>query len=273
MERNRTHRQHIHERNDVTEMRTRSNLLPFKSLIYAISTAMLNCPKPKREHLKPHHSALGNQMKLLDAYATRIQRHNDPDPIAASETLRTGTDSYVDIFYAMSSGERDAYIKAISARKYTIRRANNMLYIPAIMSEAGEEIGLVRQSLFRHLYAMPFKVLYNSSKVGLRVALMEDSMAIKRVKIDVIQDFAKSVSTLDNRIKEILDGKISPTADERMKSEFISGAVRMSEETDINIAEIISDRVRTDRHLMREMRRLVRNGITIPIPIQRRKAA
>ena len=112
---------------------------------------------------------------------------------------------------------------------------------------------------------MPFKMLYNTSKSGLRLMLLQNQngMTIKCMNYETVHDFSKSVSMLDARILEIAEGKINPIKDEELKNDFIEQAVKMSKETDINIVEIISDRVRTESHIMRESQRLMRRAIHI----------
>ena len=119
----------------------------------------------------------------------------------------------------------------------------------------------MKAGLFKHLYSMPFRTLYNSSKAGLRLMLMQNGMAIRSMNYEMVHEFSKAVSVLDARILEIGEGKISPIKDEELKSQFVEQAVKMSRETDINIVEIISDRVRTESHIMREAQRLMRKAV------------
>ena len=154
----------------------------------------------------------------------------------------------------------------MSAVRHRVKRESNMLFIPAILGEAGEDQKVVKAGLFKHLYSMPFKMLYNTSKSGLRLMLLQNGMAIKSMNYEMVHEFSKSVSVLDARILEIAEGRISPIKDEELKSQFIEQAVKMSRETDINIVEIISDRVRTESHIMKEAQRLMRRAVHINRP-------
>ena len=244
----------------IPEIRSRSNLIPFKAMIYASSLAMLKAPKVRSANTKQQYLNVANHLKILDYYATRLYGNAEPDPNSLADTLKAGVGSYVDLFYAMDTRERDSYVRSISREGHGARSNSNLLFIPSIMSEAGEDPEDVKNGLFRHLYAVPFKTLHNASRTGIRVLLMENRMAVKSVRYDMLHDFSKSLSQINTKISDILGGSISPSADEEMKTGFIEGAVRISEQTDINIAEIISDKVRTNRQIMLEMHRLIRRA-------------
>jgi hypothetical protein len=256
------------------EIRSRANLLPFKALIYVMSIAVLKSPRSSKVRLREHYRDLSNSMKVLNSYASRLYTAADPnpsqpgagsepDPYSMTDTLRAAVDSYVALFYSMNTTERTAYIKSMSSVKHRVKRESNMLFIPAIFGEAGEDQKAVKAGLFKHLYSMSFKMLYNTSKSGLRLMLLQNGMAIKSINYETVHEFSKLVSMLDARILEIGEGKISPIKDEELKTEFIDQAVKMSKETDINIAEIISDKVRTESHIMREAQRLMRRAVHV----------
>jgi hypothetical protein len=260
------------------EIRSRANLLPFKALIYVTSSAVLKSPKSSRARLKEQYKNLTNTIKVLNAYADRLYGTagpglpgagagstppSEPDPYSMADTLKSSIDNYVSLFYSMASHERSTYVKSMSSIKHRVKRENNMLFIPSIFAEDGEDPKVVKTGLFKHLYSMPFKMLYNTSKSGLRIMLLQDGMAIKSVNYEMVHDFSKSVSVLDAKILEISEGRISPIKDEELKTSFIDQAVKMSKETDINIAEIISDRVRTEGHIMREAQRLMRRAVHV----------
>jgi hypothetical protein len=250
------------------EIRSRANLLPFKALIYVTSSAVLKSPRASKVRLREQYRNLSNSIKVLNSYATRLYGAADqnpsqpePDPYAMTDTLKSAVENYVSLFYSMNTHERAAYIRSMSAVKHRVKRDANMLFVPAILGEAGEDQKVVKAGLFKHLYSMPFKMLYNTSKSGLRVMLLQNGMAVKSMNYELVHDFSKSVSMLDARILEIGEGKINPIKDEELKTRFIDQAVKMSRETDINIVEIISDRVRTEGHIMREAQRLMRRAI------------
>jgi hypothetical protein len=259
------------------EIRSRANLLPFKALIYVTSSAVLKSPRASKVRLREHYRDLANSIKVLNSYATRLygaadpnpaKPESEPDPYSMTDTLKSAIDNYVSLFYSMNTHERSAYVRAMSEVRHRVKKDTNMLFIPAIFSEEGEDQKLVKADLFKHLYAMPFKMLYNTSKSGLRLLLLQNQngMTTRSVNYETVHDFSKSVSKLDARILEILDGKINPIKDEELKNEFIEQAVKMSRETDINIVEIISDRVRTESHIMRESQRLMRRAVHISRP-------
>ncbi|MDE1865467.1 MAG: hypothetical protein KGH94_02410 [Candidatus Micrarchaeota archaeon] len=258
------------------EIRSRANLLPFKALIYVTSNAVLKSPKASKARLKDQYKNLTNTIKILNTYADRLYgaggpnpsapgkpSPSEPDPYSMADTMKSAIDNYVSLFYSMATHERSAYVKSMSAVKHKLKRESNMLFIPAIFAEDNEDPKVVKAGLFKHLYSMPFKMLYNTSKSGLRLMLLQNGMALRSVNYEMVHEFSKSVSVLDARILEISEGRISPIKDEELKTNFIDQALKMSKETDINIAEIISDRVRTEGHIMREAHRLMRRAIHV----------
>jgi hypothetical protein len=255
------------------EIRTRANLLPFKALIYVTTCAVLKSPKSSKVRLRENYKNLSNSIRVLNTYAARLYAAADsnppgdePDPDSMTETLKAAVDNYVSLFYSMNTGERTTYVRSMSMVRHRVRRESNMLFIPAILGEAGEDQKAVKIGLFKHLYAMPFRMLYNTSKSGLRLMLLQNGMAIKSINYETVHEFSKSVSMLDARILEIEEGKINPAKDEALKGYFIDQAVKMSKETDINVVEIISDRVRTESQIMKEAQRLVRKAVHISRP-------
>jgi len=224
---------------------------------------------------------LTNSIKVLNSYADRLYGAagpapyvgpgapstpgSEPDPFSMADTMKSAIDNYVSLFYSMTTHERSAYIKSMSGMRHRVKRESNMLFVPAIFSEAGDDHKIVKAGLFKYLYSMPFKMLYNTSKAGLRLMLLQNGngMTMKSVNYETVHEFSKLVSVLDSRIIEISEGKISPIKDEELKSQFIDQAVKMSKETDINIVEIISDRVRTEGHIMKEAQRLMRRAVHV----------
>jgi hypothetical protein len=255
------------------EIRTRANLLPFKALIYVTTYAVLKSPKSSKARLRENYKNLSNSIRVLNVYASRLYGAADPNPSqpepdadSMTDTLKAAVDNYVSLFYSMNTNERSTYVRSMSGVRHRVKQESNMLFIPAILGEAGEEQKVVKAGLFKHLYSMPFKMLYNTSKSGLRLMLLQNGMAIKSINYETVHEFSKSVSMLDARILEIENGKINPAKDEALKGYFIDQAVKMSKETDINVVEIISDRVRTESQITKEAQRLVRRAVHMNRP-------
>ena len=125
------------------EIRSRANLLPFKALIYATSNAVLKSPRSSKARLREQYRNLSNSIRLLNSYATRLYGAagpdpSEPDPDSTTDTIRSAVENYVSLFYCMNTAERTAYIKSMSASRHRMRRESNMLFVPAILSEAGE---------------------------------------------------------------------------------------------------------------------------------------
>jgi hypothetical protein len=232
---------------------------------------MLKAPKRGNSKSAPAVAVLSDSIKVLNIHATRLYEHSDPDPYSMADALKKGISAYVDLFYSMTPEQVRNYMNTVGKSKFRVKINNNLLYIPAMMSEIGEDANVVKDTLYNHIYAMPFKMLYSSSRAALSILLLERGMAVNDVSYDLINQFSAYVANMDARIQEISKGKINPISDEELKAEFIGHAVSISEETDINVAEIISQKVRTDRHVMSELGGLVRKASADRVRHQQRR--
>ncbi len=232
--------------------------MPFKALCYSGSLAMLKMPKSRKAEFRSSYSKFASEMHNLNLFATRLYEGSEPDPYSMADAIKSGVCSYVDLFYKLDGSQISRYIEHASMQRYPFPHEKNMLFVPALMSQIGEEQEEVERSIFGHLYTIPFRVLHSSSKSALKVLLMENSLAIRNFDYNVLGNFSRAVSELDMRIKHISAGAINPIEDERLKTRFIDDAVRISEETDINVAEAISQKVRTEEHVINALLGLVR---------------
>ncbi len=239
-------------------IRSRANLMPFNALSYVSSLAMLKMPKSHKADFRASYSRLSSELHNANLFATRLHEASEPDPYSMADAMRSGVSAYVDIFYQLDGHQIARYIEQASMQRYPFPHEKNMLFVPALMSQIGEDQGEVERRMFSHLYAIPFRVLHSSSKSALKVLLMENSIAIRSFDYNVLGSFSRSVAELDTRIKRISAGAVNPIEDEKLKTRFIDDAVRISEETDINVAEAISQKVRTEEHVINALLGLVR---------------
>ena len=260
------------------EIRCRANVLPFKSLLYAIAHANKYVIKQRNSNASLYAHRLSTQMRDISSTvnslraATAIspseslarggnQDSPDMNPDSNSGRIRSAINTYVELFYNISKEERKSYIESFgSGRKTKIKPERNLLIVPALMAELKLPKEEVSNGLFHSLYKMPFKVLYDSSKSALHVALLEQNMAIRTVPYDTVESFSKSMEKLESRMKEVDGGRVEPQEDEEIKADFIEKAMEFSKVTEINIIDLISERVGTEGAIRTRMHRLVRRG-------------
>ena len=249
LERTKTSRPRIKSRGLALEIRCKANILPLKAMLYAIAHARQKACKPRNSNSTLYVPRLTAQMRELAASIDALNAHAraahaaspvgtaiDPDdPNAHSSGIESSIRTYVDFFYTISKAERKEYMQAFGNPRARIGAERNLLLIPALMAELDQPKEEVSRGLFWHLYRMPFKVLYDSSKSALHVGNLLNNMAIRSVEYGTIDNFSKSMSRLDARIKAIEKGQVRPQEDERLKAEFIDRAIGFSKITDINV--------------------------------------
>jgi hypothetical protein len=258
------------------EIRCKANVLPLKSMLYAIAHARQTLYKPKNSNASLYAHKLTSQMRDLSSminslnFSARpsqsqlpppIQPSNPENPDEHSRGIESAINTYVDLFYNIHKDERKSYIESFNQKKNSkIKPERNLLIIPALMAELKMPKEDVSKGLFYSLYKMPFKMLYDSSKSALHVALLEQNMAIRTVPYDTVEKFSKSMSKLDARIKSVEKGEIKPQEDEDLKIDFIDKAIEFSKTTEINIIDLIAERVGTESAMNTRMHRIMRRA-------------
>ena len=287
MERTKTSRPRIKSRGLALEIRCKANILPLKAMLYAIALARQKACKPRNSNSTLYVPRLTAQMRELAASIDTLNAHArqpmrlaptgvpphvllpppplgpqaDPDdPDAHSSGVESSIRTYVDFFYTISKAERKEYMETFGNPRARIGAERNLLLIPALMAELGQPKEEVSKGLFWHLYRMPFKVLYDSSKSALHVGNLLNNMAIRSVEYGTIDNFSKSMSRLDARIKAIEKGQVRPQEDERLKAEFIDRAIGFSKITDINVIDVMAQRVGTESAIQARMQRMIRKA-------------
>lgn len=275
MERTRTARPRVRSRGLALEIRCRANILPLKAILYAIAHAKEKACKPRNSNSTLYVPRLTAQMRELAAsidslnactgQPARLARSEPPtdpdDPDAQSGSIESSIRTYVDLFYTISKAERKSYMETFEKARWSrISAERNLLLIPALMAELGLQKEEVSKGLFCHLYRMPFKALYDSSKAALHVGNLLNNMAIRSVEYETVDRFSKSMSRLEARIKAIEKGDIRPLEDERLKADFIDRCISFSRITDINVVDVMAQRVGTESAIQARMQRMIRKA-------------
>ncbi len=276
LEKTRSIRPRLRSRGLSLEIRYRANTLPFKALLYAIAHANKYVCKPRNSNAALYAHKLNANMRDLSTMTTalnfsasqsnqlplpQVPSANPENPDVHSKMIESSLNTYVDLFYTISKDERKEYIELFNTkRKVKIKPESNLLLVPAIMAELKQSKEDVIKGLYYSLYKLPFKILYESSKSALHVALLEQNMAIKSVPYDTVERFSKSMTRLESRIKAIEKGNIKPQEDEDVKAYFIDRAIEFSRTTEVNIADLISERVGTESAIRTRMHRIMRRS-------------
>ncbi len=200
------------------EIRSKANAIPLKSLIYAIKHATLKLSKKRNSNSSLYSYRLATHARELSRMVDNLKLSSNIDPEAHSKIIRASARLYVDLFYALSQDERKVYIQSFSGKSTRIRPESNLLMIPALMAEFNQPKEEVAQTLHYALYRMPFRILYDSSKSALHLALLEQNMAIKSVPYEVVEQFSQSMAGLGSTMKAIEGGSINPNDDEDAKA-------------------------------------------------------
>ena len=259
MEKLKSIRPRLRSRGRSLEIRCRANLLPFKSIKYALQHAKLKLHGTRKSNANLYVQKLQSKLKELDGTMDSFRDSVDIDPDRHSGELKSALDLYVELFYCISREERRQYINSFNATRYGgIIPQRNLLIIPALMAELNEPEQELSRALFCKLYCMPFKVLHESSKSALHVGILEQNMAIISVPYKNVERFSNSMSRLESRIKTIDEGSINPHEDEDLKADFIEKAAEFSNDTKIDIMDLISERVGTQSAMLSRMHRIIR---------------
>lgn len=242
------------------EIFCRANLLPLKSLIYALSFSARNIKASKKTAAGVGMRKVMAQVRQLRLIAQRLRNSEELDPDELAELLRLAVGAYVNLFYALNSEGRKSYLSVFGKMTMHKRMADeeNLLLIPALMAEKKRRRNSVAKGLFISMYKRPFSALYESSRSAMHIAMLERSMAIKSVPDGMLAEFSKIMSKIDARISMIEQGKMSPIDDERFKMEFIAKAMEITAATDINIADFICEKVGTSKVNKERVQKLAR---------------
>ena len=264
LEKTRALRSRLKSRGLSLEIRCKANLLSLKALFLALGTANKHIAKLRNSNANLYANKLASHMRNLDILSYKLKSSYDIDPNFFSRDIESAIKTYVDMFYALSKDERKHYIesfsKVVTKSRTKIKPERNMLLLPAMMAELKLPKDEVSSGLFHFLYKLPFAVLYDSSKSALRVALFEQNMAIRTVPYNTIEDFSSSLSKIEDRIKSIDNGSIKPLEDEDIKADFVAKALDFSKASEINIGDLISERVGTEAATLTRMHRIIRRS-------------
>lgn len=253
-------------------------MLPLKSLLFATAYANKHAIKHRNSNISLYSGRLNSQISRISSIINVLNAHSkgqkhhqqfhgepqspgsDPDdPDMHSKSIETATNTYVDLFYSVGKEERKSYIESFnSARKTKIKPERNLLVLPALMAELKMPKAEVSSAIFRSLYKMPFKILHESSKAALHVALFEQNIAIRTIPYGTVESFSKSMQMLETKIKDVENGVIQPQEDEDTKANFIDEAAKFSKDTEINIVDIISEKVGTENAMLTRLNRIMR---------------
>ena len=243
------------------EIRCLANRRPLMSLLYAFQHARKHVIRYKNSNTSLYAHKLTAQIRDLGATATDLKGSNDINPNDLSDSINSSIKTYVDLFYNINKDERKEYLALFNnGKKSKIKPERNLLIIPALMAELKQPKEEIAQALFYSLYRMPFKILDDSRRSAFSIALLKRNMAITSVSSDVIDKFAKSMVKFESRMKAIEGGEIDPPDDEDIKEDFIEKAIELSRTSEINIVDLVAEKVGTEGTTRMRMNRIIRRA-------------
>lgn len=242
------------------EICCRANLLPFHSLIYAISYARLSAKAPKGSRAGMHRQKLLVHLSTLRVLANLLQSSVELDSTLSYTSLKSAIGSYVNLFYSMDGKERANYIAMASAHAAgRIPPERNLLIVPAMMASSSRPKHEVMAGLEIALYEKPFKLFYDASASALQVMKWKQGAAMEHANVDTTA-LSGSLAKLDSRINAIEHGIINPESDERIKRDFVLDAIEFSATHGSAAMDVVSERLGTAGVRTEKMRRLVRKA-------------
>ena len=242
-------------------IRCGANLLPLKGLLYAMAHAKASrhVTGSSKEQVRISLRRLNRQMKELAMLADDLQSMKDISGEELHKGIKRATATYVELFYNLNNDDRDSYLTSCSGHNSKkIANEQNLLLIPALMASRGESKDEITDFLSNNIYKIPFRVLYHSSKAAVHIELLEQAMGIKNAPEALIKNFSNALGNMVKCMDAIEQGSISPVADESLKQEFVDEAVLLSQQTDMKIADFISEKVMPSAFTDRMARRIVR---------------
>ena len=226
-------------------IRSGANLLPVKGLIFAMAYAVINdhVSRSRSSEVAASMQKVSKQLKELMKLANDLQGAKDVSSIALYQSMKHSIAAYVGLFYALEHSTRDAYVENANGPSKRMKKEQNLLLIPAVMASQGEDKSEVAAYLTRNMYKVPFRVLYHSSKAAMHIELFEQAMGIKTAPDHMVKRFSSVLDRMEKKMKEIDNGRINPIEDEMLKNMFVTEAIHMSNNTDMKLAEFISEKV------------------------------
>ncbi len=244
-----------------TAIRSGANLLSVLSLIYSMQYVKKSkyVAGTSNPITRMKMQEMTKKMDSLKTFAKKLQKMDEVSGDEFYNNIYDGVSVYTDLFYNMNADTINNYI--INAEGHTlmnINRENNMLILPAIMALRNEQKTDIINFITNHLYKVPFKVLYHSSKAALHVELLEQSMGVKNVPIDITNNINNLLNILNDKTIEIERGNINPIQDEYLKIKFLDSIINVSHNTDMRIPEFISEKIMPNAFIERMARKLMR---------------
>jgi hypothetical protein len=244
-----------------TAIKCGANLLPVVTMIYSMqhakkSSYILETSNPI---IRMSLQDMNEKIIMLKTTAKNLQKMKDIDDDELYKIIYNATTSYVNLFYHMSEDAIDNYI--INSEGHitkNINRENNLLLIPAILAARGEPSSDVINFITNNVYKVPFKILYHSSKAALHIELLEQSMGIKTISIQTLNNLNLLLQQLEKRTKEIEEGNIRLDENTLLKEKFIESIIEISYGKDLNIPEFISEKIMPNAFIERTTKKLIR---------------
>ncbi len=243
------------------EICCRVNLMPFQSMIYAISYARLGAKTKRGSRASSYRHKLLAHLNTLKVLAKLLQSSVEVDSTLSYMNTKSAVNNYVNLFYSMTDNERSNYLGTASAHVLgRVKPENNLLLVPAMMASAGRPKRTAISNIEISLYKNTYKLLYEASSSALQVMHFRQRTAIEHIPEAATAEFTKNLAKLDSRIRSIEHGRINPESDESLKRAFILSAIDFSVSHCSSALDTVSEKLETRSVKSARMRKLIRKA-------------
>ncbi len=197
------------------------NMLPVKSLLYAISYLLSKMDEKQSAEMTLHTTKAKRSLRQVIA---AIESMRSLTPISAQEfstIIDSAVSSYINLYYSIDDNVRAAIMHDFghksSARHESIGSDEHMLLLPLKMFKKRYTKSGVISLTRKGLYKKPLAYLHGAIEASRKVEMMQMRIGLKTQSAHSLSRIAEHIKMLDKRILEIEGGIINPEQDDEIK--------------------------------------------------------
>ncbi len=227
---------------ETLEIRCRVNLLPAKSLLYALSYVNGRAQQSKNsQEMILNMGRARRSVRVLNNVVDRLRSNRELDPKEMHDIISIASSAYVNLYYSMDANVMKGILDEYGVSwKSRLPKEANLITMPAIMFNRNEAKNKVISNIKRSIYKKPFWFLYSAIESSKRIETLQISMALKKPTDYGMNKLAYSISALGRKVGEIEKGIIKPDDDEALKVEILNGLFAISELHNIHTISYIN---------------------------------
>ena len=221
----------IKRRSVSKEIVSKLNILPIKSLLFAISFLLSKIDKAESEELQLNVTKTKRSIKQITTTINKLKLGDEIDPQEFGNIIDSAVSSYINLYYSLDNNMRNAITKEYGhymGKSESLGRDENILVLPLKMFKKrytkNNAITLTRKGL----YKKPFKYLSDAMEASRRVESMQMKIGLKPQSDFGISKIYGHIKMIEKRILDIERSIINPEIDERLKNEIIEELAGLS---------------------------------------------